>query len=344
MQNKPEFMSETQPDKWPPKPVGKKGWPWEASSAAPVLDSSAGKLPTISVVVVSYNQAAYLEEALRSLLLQQYPHLEIFVADGASRDGSVEIIRRYEPWLAGWFSEPDRGQSDALNKGFKRVNGEIWNWLCSDDLVPPGALRQVGEFFRDHPSVDVLAGGCHYQYDGTPEKSHDGVINASIFAALPARNPVFQPSCYFRRHVLQTAGPIREDFHFAMDWEIWCRFLKVGARWAFTDRTLGIYRVTGENKSFTGGNRILGEMEQIYREYSGELVSLTFWFRHVWLPLMRYWRRDPKSFAGRAAVITARYFLRALQWFYSPARCEDLRSQYWVYGIEQEEARRAAGQ
>ena len=325
-----------------PKPAGKSGWPWDNPVAAVSQNPSPGKLPTMSVVVVSFNQAVYLEEALRSLLLQEYPQLEIFVADGGSRDGSVEIIRRYEPWLAGWISEPDRGQSDALNKGFKKVNGEIWNWLCSDDLLLPGALREVGEFFRDHPAADVLAGGCRYQHDAEPDKSYDAGISESSFAVLPARNPVFQPSCFFRSRVLQAAGPIREDYHYTMDWELWCRFLKNGAKWSFTDKTLGVYRVTGENKSFVGGNKILREMERIYWEYSREHASLTRWFRHVWLPLSRHSRRNPKGLTGRAAAFAARNGLRVLRRVYPPARCEELRSQYWLYGIEQEEACGAA--
>jgi len=336
-QNNRELMSSVQLDKWPPKPADKKGWPWEIPDAAVSPKSSPEKLPAISIVVVSFNQAPYLEEALRSLLLQEYPQLEIFVADGGSRDGSVEIIRRYEPWLTGWFSEKDRGQSDALNKGFKRVNGEIWNWLCSDDLLLPGALRQVGEFFRDHPAVDVLAGGCRYQHDAAPEKTHDAGINESSFAALPARNPVFQPSCFFRSQVLQTAGPLLEALHYTMDWELWCRFRKNGARWAFMDNMLGVYRVTGENKAFVGGNKILREMEWIYREYESENASLIRWFRCVWLPLIRHWRRNPQGITGKAAVVGARNILKVLGRVYPPSRCEDLRSQYWGYGICQEE-------
>jgi glycosyltransferase involved in cell wall biosynthesis len=335
-------MSFVQPDKWPPKPADKKGWPWEIPAGSSSKPQTPGDLPTLSVVVVSFNQAAYLEEALRSLLLQEYPQLEIFVADGGSRDGSVEIIRRYEPWLAGWFSEPDCGQSDALNKGFKRVNGEICNWLCSDDLLLPGALRHVGEFFRDNSGMDVLAGGCRYQHDAALDKSHDSAINESVFARLPACNPVFQPSCFFRSRVLQTAGPLREELHYTMDWELWCRFLKQGARWAFTDKILGVYRVTGENKAFVGGNKILREMEGIYKEYSGKDTSLIHWFRYFWLPLTRHWRRNPKGLTGRTAAFAARNALRVLRRVYSPSRCDELHNQYWLYGIEQEEIRISA--
>ena len=330
-------MSAAQSEKWPPKLSGKTGWPWEPVAAASSTGGSLEKLPTISIVVVSFNQAAYLEEAIRSLLLQDYPHLEIFVADGGSRDGSVEIIRRYEPWLAGWFSEPDRGQSDALNKGFKRVKGEILNWLCSDDLLQPGALHHVGEFFREHPNADVLAGGGRWQYDTSPEKSHDCPVNESIFAALPIRNLVFQPSCFFRGQVLQTAGPIREDLHYAMDWELWCRFLKSGARWAFTEKVLSVYRVTGDNKAFSGGNKMLREMEGLYRKYSTGDFSLIYWFRYLWLPLIRRSRRNPHSLPSRVTGFLARILLSVLRRAYRPSRCDELRGQYLDYGIYQEE-------
>lgn len=335
-------MSSVQSERWPLKPADKTGWPWEIPAGAASKTPTPGNLPTLSVVVVSFNQASYLEEALRSLLLQEYPHLEVFVADGGSHDGSVEIIRRYEPWLAGWFSEPDRGQSDALNKGFKKVNGEICNWLCSDDLLLPGSLHEVGEFFRDHSTVDVLAGGGRFQYDAAPNKSHDVSINESLFASLPARNPVCQPSCFFRSRVLQAAGPIREGLHFVMDMELWCRFLKNGARWAFTEKVLTVYRVTGENKTFTGGDKILRELEQIYREYAGEDASLIHWFHYVWLPLTRFWRRNPKALTGQAAASAARIVLYGLRRLYTPSRCEELRIQYWEYGIEQGKTRSAA--
>jgi hypothetical protein len=142
--------------------------------------------------------------------------------------------------------------------------------------------------------------------------------------------------------VLQNAGPLREELHYTMDWELWCRFLKHGARWAFTDKTLGVYRVTGDNKSFVGGNKILREMEQIYREYASKHASLTHWFRHVWLPLTLHGRRNPGGLTGRAANFFAMNLLRILRLFYPASRCEELQGQYWVYGVEQEEQLRAA--
>lgn len=109
--------------------------------------------PAISLVTCSFQQGKYLEQTLRSVLDQGYPGLEYIVIDGGSTDRSIDIIREYEPALSYWVSEPDRGQTDALVKGFRRATGEILGWLCSDDLLLPGALHAVGEFFARHPDV-----------------------------------------------------------------------------------------------------------------------------------------------------------------------------------------------
>src|SRR4029453_6333928 len=116
----------------PPPPPGRSGWPW--TEASPPPPTPGGKAwPTISIVTPSFNQAEYLEETVRSVLLQGYPNLEYFVLDGGSTDGSVEILRRYDAFLSGWVSERDKGQSDAINRGFARCAGTVVNWLCSDD-------------------------------------------------------------------------------------------------------------------------------------------------------------------------------------------------------------------
>lgn len=110
----------------PPAPAGHSGWPWQALDAASGGVPSPAAWPRITIVTPSYNQAAYVEQTLRSVLLQSYPNLEYLVMDGGSQDGSAAIIERYAPWLAGWVSEPDRGQSHAINKGFSNATGEIF--------------------------------------------------------------------------------------------------------------------------------------------------------------------------------------------------------------------------
>src|SRR5258706_6083465 len=116
--------------------------------------------PRISIVTPSFNQAAYVDATIRSVLDQRYPNLEYIVVDGGSTDGSVDIIRRYEDRLTYWVSEPDRGQADAINKGLARATGEIRAYLNSDDLYLPGALLRVAAEYRAHPDADIICGVC----------------------------------------------------------------------------------------------------------------------------------------------------------------------------------------
>src|SRR5678816_3341009 len=154
-----------------PRPgPGRSGWPWtEAPPPLPPTGPNGQPWPRISIVTPSFNQAQYLEETIRSVLLQGYPNLEYFVYDGGSTDGSVEILRRYEPFLQGWVSERDKGQSDAINKGFARCTGEVVNWLCSDDILLPGALLHVGQAFVERRDIDVVAAAATYHFDDGSE-------------------------------------------------------------------------------------------------------------------------------------------------------------------------------
>lgn len=146
----------------PPPPPGREGWPWTDSDETSSFPDRAGGWPPISIVTPSFNQGPYLEETIRSVLLQGYPELEYIVIDGGSTDSSVEILRRYEGWLTYWVSESDSGQSEAINKGFARASGKIQGYLNSDDAYRPNALARVsGAFLHDpkalhaFPVVDI---------------------------------------------------------------------------------------------------------------------------------------------------------------------------------------------
>lgn len=284
----------------PPPPPGRTGWPWTVGSAPlPALPAGTARWPRISIVTPSFNQGAYLEETIRSVLLQGYPNLEYHVVDGGSTDDSVAIIRKYERWLTSWVSERDRGQSEAINKGFRRSKGEIFNWLCSDDLFAPNALTTVAETFLRETAIDAVVGRCFCQYDSEPAKNHTSPSSVESVRRAPYGFAIWQPSCFFRASAIARPKLVREDLHFCMDRELWCYLQERRVTWKELDATLSINRFTGENKSLVGRGKIIAELDTLYRTYARRGNSLTFWLRQIWLPLVLAHTR------GRSAVVRA---------------------------------------
>jgi glycosyltransferase involved in cell wall biosynthesis len=179
--------------------------------------------PRVSIVTPSYNQGQFIEETIRSVLLQRYPDLEYIIIDGGSADDSIDIIKRYEPWLT-WVSEKDRGQSDAINKGFLKTTGVLINWLNSDDFLALGALRAVAEAFGEaSEAVGAIAGVGHkidesYRsfYAPLPQR----IDRDTLFEAAYGWN-FMQPACFMRRKAWEACGPIRSDLHYCMDLALW---------------------------------------------------------------------------------------------------------------------------
>jgi glycosyltransferase involved in cell wall biosynthesis len=212
----------------PAPPGGKKGWPWtEESPQLPDAMSDGHPWPRISIVTPSFNQGQFVEETIRSVLLQGYPNLEYIIIDGVSTDGSVEIIKRYEKWLTYWVSEPDRGQSAAINKGFKRARGVIYTWLNSDDLLLKDALRNVAVAYSRSPEAGGWFGGCSsIDMDGRiglirwPSRLDvDGI-------AEWRENWVIQPACFFSEKAWHKCGPLDEDLYYGMDFDLFLKIAK----------------------------------------------------------------------------------------------------------------------
>ena len=132
---------------------GKTGWPWTVCTSGPDC-SSISHCPTISIITPSFNQGQFIEETIRSVLLQGYPKLEYIIIDGGSTDETVAIIKKYEPWLTYWVSEVDRGQPHAINKGIAMATGDILAWINSDDIYLPGLLDKVARFYRSGKNKD----------------------------------------------------------------------------------------------------------------------------------------------------------------------------------------------
>jgi glycosyltransferase involved in cell wall biosynthesis len=178
--------------------------------------------PLVSIVTPSYNQAAYLEKTILSVLGQDYPNIEYIVIDGGSTDGSVEIIKKYESRLSYWISEPDRGQSHAINKGFARARGEILNWLNSDDILMPSAVSIAVRHLVSHPQVGMVYGD---------RLVIDSKSNVLRLVELPSfRNAwmkynhrIPQETVFFRRQCWQDAGGLDETLHCCLDYDLWVR-------------------------------------------------------------------------------------------------------------------------
>ena len=237
----------------PPAPPGKSGWPWTEQISDTALSRASATsqkqdLPCISIVTPSYNQAEYIEETIRSVLLQGYPNLEYIVIDGGSTDGSAEIIRTYTPWLAYWVSEPDRGQSDALNKGFARATGELVGWQNSDDLYLPGAFWRMVDEYRRSPNSDLVFGNVRViDRDGR-------LIREQRYTRFSRRCLLFEglnvsnQSALWRRSLHTRAGPLDVDLHYEMDLDFFLRTAEIG-RFRFVRQTFGSMRVHEKAKT-----------------------------------------------------------------------------------------------
>jgi glycosyltransferase involved in cell wall biosynthesis len=203
----------------------------------------ANELPKISIVTPSYNQAAFLEQTMRSVLEQDYPRVEYIIIDGGSTDGSIQIIRKYEKQLAYWVSEPDQGPGQALNKGFARATGEIFAWLNSDDYILPGALRTVARIFAT-AGVDLVYG------DSLHVDEHGWVTDCSILPSMPpqplllyAVGCLHQESSYWRAALHHQVGEIDETLFPGFDVDWFLRLTAVpGCRARYLRIPLGVAR------------------------------------------------------------------------------------------------------
>ena len=208
----------------PPPPPGKTGWPWtEESPQLPDTMPDGKPWPRVSIVTPSLNQGQFIEETIRSVLLQGYPNLEYIIMDGGSTDNSIEIIKKYEPWIAYWESKKDKGQAHAINKGFKCASGEIIAWLNSDDIYLPEAIKEAGVYLALHPDVMMVYGDCIYIDENGNELNTYGITDFSLEKMLE-RNIVPQPSSFLKREILKKIGYLNEKHSYSFDFE-W--FLKI---------------------------------------------------------------------------------------------------------------------
>ena len=212
-----------------PKIDGKKfGWPWTVETNLD-LYSSNQSWPKISIVTPSFNQGKFIEETIRSVLLQNYPNLEYIIIDGGSTDETISIIKKYEKWLSFWESKPDKGQSHAINKGIERCSGELFNWVNSDDYLESDALYNIATTYKNNTESIIIAGSAR-GFDDDSDRNTSRIINAAPSHKSLSENigsyQVLQISSFFNlNHIRSFAYPINEQFHFSMDCELFLKCL-----------------------------------------------------------------------------------------------------------------------
>ena len=259
----------------PPAPAGKTGWPWTVASAALPASMPDGRpWPRISVVTPSFNQGQFIEETIRSVLLQGYPNLDYIIVDGGSTDASVDIIRRYIPWISSWSSERDDGQSDAINKGLGAATGVIVSWLNSDDLLTLEALYKVARRFASEDRPAVVCGTAEVR--STDLSAVLWLFNspprcAADILAFPEGRHIGQPSVFISRELLDFPEPLRRDLNYVMDFELWLRLAKKREFVTVSD-TLSWMRHHDEAKTIRDNYQIYDELELVIAEYA-DLVS-----------------------------------------------------------------------
>jgi len=229
----------------------------------------------VSVVTPSFNQARFLEATILSVLEQDDAEIEYFIMDGGSSDGSVEIIQKYQDRLAGWVSEKDRGQTDAINKGFQRARGDVLAWLNSDDTYEPGAVREAVEILSAQPSLGMVYGDTNF-IDETGTVRGKFPARQTSFARL-RRGYVHIPqqASFFRGDIWRKVGPLDPDFYFAMDYDLWVRIARL-APILYVPRLWANFRLHGEAKTITADARCWPEMLRVHRRDGGSWLSVIY--------------------------------------------------------------------
>ncbi len=251
------------------------------------------ELPLVSIITPSFNQAKFLRRTMDSVLSQDYPRIEYIVIDGGSTDGSLEIIHDYEDSLAYWESIPDKGQTDAINKGFARATGKYLAWLNSDDIYRPGAITEAVGYLETHPDVGTVYGECDFI------DADDHVIGRFPAAQTDydrLRNGyvhVPQAAAFFRRGLWERVGPLDPSFYFAMDYDLWVRLAAKAPLVYLPGHVWAGFRLHGDAKTIAADARCWPEMLRVHYREGGHwfsVIQFKYYLRKLAAPLIN-WRR-----------------------------------------------------
>lgn len=250
-------------------------------------------LPLVSIVTPTRNQAKFLETTIQSVLGQDYPAIEYIVIDGLSTDDSQRIINQYVNRLAYYISEPDEGQTDAINKGFSHAKGDILAWLNSDDIYLPGAVTHAVTYLSDHPDVGLVYGDADFINE-----------EGKVVGRFPARQTDYrrlregyvhipQQATFFRSSLWKKVGPLDPDYFFAMDYDLWVRIARI-APIVYVPEVWACFRLHRDSKTIVADDRCWPEMIRVHRRDGGGWfapIVFKYFARIILAPLINYLRR-----------------------------------------------------
>jgi len=254
--------------------------------------STNSSLPLVSIVTPSFNQVRYLEATILSVLEQDYSNLEYIIVDGGSKDGSVEIIKKYSGHLMWWVSEPDMGQTDALNKGFAHAHGDILAWINSDDTYAPGAVSAAVNYLHSHPDVGLVYGDTHFIDEQGRVIGKFAARQTDYQRLRRGYVHIPQQAAFFRGGLWRQVSPLDPSFYFAMDYDLWVR-LAAHAPIHYTPQMWANFRLHSSGKTIANDDRCWPEMIRIHRRDGGKwfsVITMKYLVRKVVAPLLN-WRR-----------------------------------------------------
>lgn len=262
----------------------------------------------ITIITCSLNQAPFLEETINSVVNQRNVGIEYIVIDGASCDGSVEIIKAKSASIAFWASESDNGQSSALNKGLRRASSPIVGWLCSDDILLPGALEEIVSFFKENPEVEAVYGNAVLIDEYGKFIKSKKEIGFYPWILSFDHNYIPQPSMFWRKSIHDRIGYLNEELHLTMDLEFWLRMAQGNIRVKHVDKFWSAMRCHSAQKVFTQTEALINENIALRHIYGANLLQwLPFWFAHTMARVsrisirmlsLRYFGGIPKIFVA----------------------------------------------
>jgi glycosyltransferase involved in cell wall biosynthesis len=246
----------------------------------------------VSLVTPSYNQVKYIEETIQSVLSQHYPDIEYIIVDGGSTDGTVDIIKKYENKLAYWVSEKDKGQTDAINKGFARAKGDILAWINSDDCYEPGAVSAAVKFLQEHPHVGMVYGDCNFINQSGKVIGKFNAAQTDYRLIRQGYVHIPQQAMFFRADLWKQVGPLDPSFYFAMDYDLWTR-IAARSEIRYVPQTWANFRLHTSGKTIMADDRCWPEMIRVHYRDGGSFFSMIvakYYIRKLIAPLWN-WRR-----------------------------------------------------